>query len=124
MLQFQFSSSTDILSADLAEPVTYFVDDFTLEGLLRVVLRGECLLKVLEDVQGEGGIRDFVDILRLQGTQRSLHFPQLGVRKVALVGGETYISSFNFEDSIIPKNLLTSDKPINTKPHHIMPVYI
>lgn len=30
MLQFQFSSSTDILSADLAEPVTYFVDDFTL----------------------------------------------------------------------------------------------
>lgn len=114
MLQFQFSSSTDILSADLAEPVTYFVDDFTLEGLLGVVLRGECLLKVLEDVQGEGGIRDFVDVLRLQWTQRSLHFPQLGVRKVALVGGETYISSFNFEDSIIPKNLLTSDKPINT----------
>lgn len=66
MLQFQFSSSTDILSGDLAEPVTYFVDDFTLEGLLGVVLRGEGLLKVLEDVQGEGGIRDFVDVLRLQ----------------------------------------------------------
>lgn len=30
--------STDIISSDLAEPLTYFVNDFTLEGLLGVVL--------------------------------------------------------------------------------------